>query len=91
MIAPTVNVNGTLLRDLAREQLAVANAYDRLWNALVLAGPHPRDYPDGEAAYALARAQHRAELERVDAKRREAQDAALAIIAQSGPEPWRVW
>lgn len=80
MNAPTVNVNGTELRGLLRQKLDVLKAYEALLNALILAAPHPRDYPGGEAEYAVARAAHRAEMDRVADKKEQAWQAVSAVI-----------
>jgi len=84
-----VNVNGTSLKDLVRHQLTLKKAYDRLFDALILSAPHPRDYIGRDAEYGLDRAKHEAEIERVRDKAKGAMDAALALAEQSGPEDWR--
>lgn len=84
-----VNINGTPLRELLKQQRDIIEAADRLINALAMSCPHSRDYPGDDDGWELARKNYRDELDRASQIRNAAFQRAQELLAQEGPQSWR--
>lgn len=89
MGAPLLTVNGSGLRHLLQAERDTIRAADALIEALGRGIPHVRDYGDDDEAWYEATRVHKAEIVRVTEIRRAAEQRALALLAQEGPESWR--
>jgi hypothetical protein len=80
MMTPTIHLNGTSGGDLLEQQGAAAAAIRHAIEVLADAGPNARDYyPQGEAAYTAARAEHVARLQQLRSVETEVERLAETI------------
>lgn len=72
MKLPTIHLNGTGAASLTDENLRAMRALTRAMDALHDAQPNARDYyPQGDAAFSEARAEHQARIDKLESVRAE--------------------
>ena len=83
MKTPTIHTNGSSATTLLDGYAAVLDALSKAQDYLASTGPNGRDYyPQGESAYAVARAEHEARIEKVRAVREEIETIASIVSDQ---------
>lgn len=79
-----VNMNGTPKEDLAQTRVDAMNAIRAAAEALTKAGPHPRDFPNGD--FPEAQAKHFKRMEALRTMLTELEEEAVQIMDEGSCE-----